>query len=334
MRILSPIPRGSGAIVVHRALESKLPSYRVRDYNPWLTLFPPALRAFARGTADLIHTAPDYAIFSGRRELPMVITFHNYVLDPFMRAYSSPLQWLHYRTDLRLFTKMAMARAHVVTAVSRFIADLVTNDLGFAGHIRVIPNGVDVRIFTPRKNPALHRRTRVLFAGNLSRRKGADLLPAIAQHLPPNIEIWCATGLRSPVAATAQGALKLLGRVPYSDMPALYNEVDILLMPTAREGFGLIVAEAMACGLPVVASNCSTMPELVHEGKGGYLCDLGDAAGFAIAIAQLAIAPELRSAMGEYNRTRIEQEYTLERMVNGYSALFEEVLDATGRSAA
>jgi glycosyltransferase involved in cell wall biosynthesis len=330
MRILSPIATGSGAIVVHRALERHLAGYRVQAYSPWWTLFPPALYAVARGDADLIHTVPDYAVFSMRREVPAVVTFHNYVLDNFMRDYSSPLQWLHYRTDLRLFTKRALARARCVTAVSRFVADLVARDLDFRGNIRVIPNGVDTKTFMPGRSAAGRSTIRVLFGGNLSRRKGADLLPAIAKRLPAGIELWCATGLRGEKPAVTRDHLKMVGRVPYADMPSLYNEVDILLMPTAREGFGLVVAEAMACGLPVVASNISTMPELVHEGQGGILCSLDDPSGFADAIERIAAAPELRRAMGEYNRARIERVYTLERMVQAYRTLFEEVLESRG----
>lgn len=321
------MPRGSGAIVVHRALEQALPGYRVLDYNPWWTLFPPALSAFARGSADLFHTAPDYAVFSTPRRVPRVITFHNYVLDPFMRAYSTPLQWLHYRTDLRLFTKLALHRAHAVTAVSQFVADLIANDLGYEGAVRVIPNGIDTEKFVPRRSRAERPTIRVLFSGNLSRRKGAHLLPEIAQRLPAGVEVWCATGLRGGMRAFTRDNLKLLGRVPPDAMPILYQEVDLLLLPTAREGLSLAVAEAMASGLPIVASNVSTLPEMVHDGLGGFLCALDDPGAFADAIGRLAADSELRRAMGEYNRTRAEREYTLAGMVRAYRDLFESVLD-------
>ena len=102
--------------------------------------------------------------------------------------------------------------------------------------------------------------------------------------------------------------------------------MDILLMPTVREGFGLAVAEAMACGLPVVASDCSSIPELIDDGKGGYLCPIGDVDAFAEKINLLAESPTLRREMGEYNRTKVEKLFTLDRMVKNYQALFEEVL--------
>ena len=100
-------------------------------------------------------------------------------------------------------------------------------------------------------------------------------------------------------------------------------------MPTVREGFGLSIAEAMACGLPVVATNCSAIPELIDEGKGGFLCPPGDVAVFAEKLNILAGSPEMRREMGEYNRAKAEKQFTLGRMVREYDRLFNEVLEAS-----
>ena len=109
-------------------------------------------------------------------------------------------------------------------------------------------------------------------------------------------------------------------------MPTVYQNADILLFPTVREGFGLAAAEAMSCGLPVVATDCSSLPELIDDGKGGFLCPLGDVDVFAEKINFLAENPQLRREMGEYNRTRVEKMFTLDRMVGEYQKLFDEVL--------
>ena len=89
---------------------------------------------------------------------------------------------------------------------------------------------------------------------------------------------------------------------------------------------GLAAAEAMSCGLPVVASNCSSLPELIDDGKGGFLCPVGDVEAFAEKINLLADSPKLRHEMGEYNRSKVEELFTVERMVNEYKDLFEQVL--------
>jgi glycosyltransferase involved in cell wall biosynthesis len=331
MDIVSPMPPGNGAYIVHQLLERELAGYRLCSYSPYWTLVPPALFGLCReriGKADLIHTVPDHGLFFTAKEVPQVLTFHNFMLDHYMQGYSTSLQRVHYRTDLRWFIKTSLKRASRITSVSRYTADLVRRELGYDGDIRVINNGVDTRLFTPARAGRSGRGPlRVLFAGNLTRRKGADLLPEIARQVDGGIKILCTSGLRTRLKLPESDALHQLGPVPYRDMPALYRSVDVLLFPTVREGFPLAVVEAMASGLPIVATNCSSLPELVDEGKGGVLCEQGDARAFAQKINLLAESVELRREMGAYNRAKVEQQFKLETMVREYRSLFDEVLD-------
>jgi len=320
---------GNGAYIIHQILGNKIPNYHICGYNPYWTLCPPALPFLCRrqGIPDIIHTTPDYAGFFYRKSIPLVITFHNYVLDRWMRPYSSWLQRIHYTTDLKLFTRFALKKAHTITAVSQFTERLVQQDLKKTFPVRVIYNGVDTNKFTPASTyDSSPKEIRVLFSGNLTRRKGAHWLPLIAKRLKKNVRIYYTQGLRTKKAMPSITGFESIGAVPFKEMPALYRQMDILLMPSVREGFGLAVAEAMACGLPVVASNCSAIPELIDDGKGGFLCPVGDVAAFAEKINLLADSPKLRHEMGEYNRSKVEKMFTIERMVNEYRELFEEVL--------
>jgi glycosyltransferase involved in cell wall biosynthesis len=167
----------------------------------------------------------------------------------------------------------------------------------------------------------------IFFSGNLTRRKGAQWLPAISNKLDSNIRIFYTKGLRPQGSLPASDRLQSIGSVPYNDMPQRYRNMDILLMPTVREGFGLSVAEAMACGLPVVATNCSAISELIVEGKGGFLCPLGDVNGVAEKLNILANSLKIRQEMGEYNRSKVEKEFTLVGMINKYNRLFREILE-------
>lgn len=325
---MSPVSRGSGAWIVHHLLENHISNYFLVDYNPYFTLFPFVLPAIvSTKTAGLIHTTPDYAVFFHRRSQPMVLTFHNYVLDRWMQNQSSWIQRLHYTTTLKFLFRMAVEKAHALTAVSHYTARLVQEDLTTSKHIRVIYNGVDVNRFTPASSSQPSRNEiRVFFSGNLIRRKGVHWLPSIANHLNKNVRIFYTQGLRTRNNLAPHPKLQPAGSVPFERMPELYKEMDILLMPTVREGFGLAVAEAMACGLPVVASDCSAIPELIDHGKGGFLCPVGDVNAFAKKINLLADSPKLRQEMGEYNRSKVEKMFTLDQMVREYQELFEEVL--------
>jgi glycosyltransferase involved in cell wall biosynthesis len=268
VQVMSPMPTGNGAFILHKMIEARLTGYRVHGYNPYLTLVPPFLALVGRAEKPrVIHTTPDHAIFSFRKGTPVVLTFHNYVLDPWMRSYSSFPQRIHYATDLRLWSKMAVRRAMKIVAVSNFTAVLAQRDLGIGAPIKTIYNGIDTTFFSPPRSNVFGRNLRVLFSGNLTRRKGAHWLNAIGERLKKNVTIYYTQGLRSRKRLRPSQNLKALGPVPYERMAERYQEMDMLLLPTVREGFSLSVLEAMACGLPVVASNCSSLPEQIDHGR-------------------------------------------------------------------
>ena len=328
MKICSPMAYGNGAYVVHKMLEANIKNYKVRQYNPYWTLIPFVLPFLGcNKTTDIIHTTPDYGLFFRKRNSPLVLTLHNFMLDSFMQSYSSLAQRIHYRTDLRWFTKQSLELADMVTCVSNFTADLVRKESGYKKHIKVIYNGIDTNKF----KPATYKKDgpiKILFSGNLTQRKGAHLLPGIADKLNPGILIQYTRGLRTKGRQFDSTKLHDIGSVKYSDMPEVYRQADILLFPTVREGLSLAALEAMASGLPVIATNCSSMPELVVDGKGGYLCELGNENDFARRINELADSPQLRKEMGQFNRERAEQEFTLNKMTENYRLLFEEVLSS------
>jgi glycosyltransferase involved in cell wall biosynthesis len=223
---------------------------------------------------------------------------------------------------------MSLKKAAVVTAVSHYIARLAQEDLRMVLPIKVIYNGVDTKMFSPARYSMTHQNeVKVFFSGNLKVRKGSHWLPGIANKLNKNIRIFYTQGLRAQNILPLSPNIESIGSVSFEQMPDRYRQMDILLMPTVREGFGLSVAEAMACGLPVVVSDCSSLPELIDHGKGGYLCPVGNVDMFAEKINFLAENPDLRKQMGEYNRAKVEMMFSLDQMIENYKKLFEETLD-------
>jgi len=313
--------------VLHQQLEACLPGYRVRSYSPWWTLAPISLPWFARGRqVDLIHTELNYACFLKRPNVPLVATAHGYSLDAFLAPYSSPLQRLHYRTDLRWFVRRSLAVADRVTAVSQYLAGKLQQHLQHPTDIQVIYNGVDETRFQPLLSASCRKQPfRILFCGKLTRKKGADMIVPLAKMLGSDFEIHYVGGGELSTNDIGAGRVVALGKVPYNKMHELYHSVDALFAPSVREGFGLSIAEAMACGLPVVANNCSAVPELIENGEGGFLCEIGQVEQYAEAFKKLVDAPQLCRSMGEFNRVQVEEKFTLSRMVNQYQDLFESV---------
>ena len=324
--ILSPMPTGNGAWVLHKQIEREIDGYRVVDYSPWWTLAPPTLRYFSSGPRpDLIHTTVDYGCWSHRTGVPLVVTAHNFVLDSFMQGYASSLQRLHYATDLRWSTQRSLAMADRVTAVSGWLADQLREHLDFQGQIEVIHNGVDTARFTPRVAARVSGPVRVLFCGNLSRRKRADLIVPLAKALGADFELCYTGGLNSQATLHGADNLRPLGTIPPLEMPGIYQQVDLLFMPSIREGFGLCVAEAMAAGLPIVAYLGSAIPELVVDGMGGALSEDGSLESYVEAIRALATDSGRLADIGQFNRDRASRKFSIDQMIAQYQVLFSGV---------
>lgn len=328
--VRSVMAYGNGAHIVHAELADALPSYQLRGCNPYLAAIPglphPGLRRWLADT-PIVHLPADYGHVPLPSNSMRVITFHNFYLDPENMARSSLAQRLFYRHVLRRSVIAATGSAHRIVVVSRFLADCVRRH-GLAKNtpVEVIYNGIDTQRFHPAENPDQNRPLRVLFVGNPSRRKGFHLLSALAEHLPHGVELAFTTGLRNEQVQAIHPRLISLGHAPYSEMHRLYQQSDILLFPTYLEGFGLCVAEAMACGLPVVSTNCSAIPELIEHGRGGFLVEPGDFASMLKRILQLLADAELRNDMGQWNRARAIRDFARPRMLNEYQELFGSLL--------
>ena len=324
-KIYSPVFAGSGVVVLHKTLSRNIDNYFLEAFSPkWQ--YAPYLLTFTgiAGKYNVVHTSPDYARYFYKSGSRLVVTFHNYVLDKEMHSYSSVLQRLHYSTDLRWNIQKALSIADVVTSVSQATADLVRDDLGFTGEIRIIKNGVDTDKYFPGESDNKRDQIKVLFSGNLNRRKGAHLLFSIAEKLKKNITIYYTSGLNTNSRLPDHPQLQRLGSINPDEMNAIYQEMDLLLLPSIREGMNLSILEAMACGIPVVTSNCSSMPEQIIDGEGGFLCEPGDVDEFSKKINYLASTPGLIVDMGKFNRSRVETLFSLEQMVEKYTAVLTE----------
>jgi glycosyltransferase involved in cell wall biosynthesis len=109
-------------------------------------------------------------------------------------------------------------------------------------------------------------------------------------------------------------------------MDRLYAAADVLLLPSEDEPFGLVILEAMAAGVPVVASRSGGIPEIVEHGKSGRLVEPGDVDGFASALREVLTQRELRDSLVEEGRKLVEGHFSLKRFVDEVVEVYDEVL--------
>jgi sugar transferase (PEP-CTERM/EpsH1 system associated) len=115
------------------------------------------------------------------------------------------------------------------------------------------------------------------------------------------------------------------------DVPAAMRGFDVFALPSLNEGISNTVLEAMATGLPVVATRVGGNPEVVDDGVTGLLVPARDVRALADALARYASAPELRAAHGAAGRQRVETRFSMRAMVDGYMRLYEDALSRARR---
>jgi glycosyltransferase involved in cell wall biosynthesis len=112
-----------------------------------------------------------------------------------------------------------------------------------------------------------------------------------------------------------------------ADIPRLLQAADIFLLTSISEGIPLTVIEAMAAGLPVVATRVGGVPEIVQEGHTGFLAPAGDDEQLSAAIKRLVDNASLRQKMGAAGRSRAETTFADDRFVDSYQCLYEQMLN-------
>lgn len=295
----------------------------------------PRLRAvLAAGRFDVLHTHLFHANLLGRlaarRGAVRALVSHAHVVERRLRPWRRWLdRWTARRTDCQVCVSEAVRR-HLEHG-------------GFpAEKLVVIRNGIDLAPFARPPSEEEARRLRaelglapedraLLFAGRLNRQKDPLTLlaamPAILARAPAAALLVAGDG---PLRARAERLAARLGlgaRARFlgwrPDVPALLAISELLVMPSAWEGFGLAAAEALAAGVPVVAGDVDSLPEVV--GGCGALVPPGDAAALALAVAGLLAAPERLRELGRAGRERARAEFARERMVAEVAALYERL---------
>jgi len=304
--------------------------------KPGIDLFYPfkLVSLIKQKKIDVIHAHNATAWFYGTwasilTRVPIVYTEHD-------RSFPTPLRlkYFHY-----FFGRYATA----VIAVSKAVKE----NLEKYEHIKnakVIYNGIDPDLFKPasieekvlkKKQLGLNKNDFVL--GNVGRmdywknqRILIEILPDL-KKISPQIKLILVGGgeeegnlKKSAIKKGVKNDVIFLGQ--RSDVNQILKAFDIFVFPSLTEGLPLVVIEAMATGLPIVASHVGGIPELVVNGETGFLVSPASKEEIKEAIIKLLNNPELRKEMGQIARKRFETHFSLPQMVQKYIEVYEEVV--------
>lgn len=241
------------------------------------------------------------------------------------RELAPPDQTRAHRTAMGL----AYRTAHLVVANSSAAAAILRDEGVPASRIAVIPNGIEVATFPQRHHRDGHRT--VTMVANLRPGKGHEVLlramSIVVRHVPDaRLQLVGDGPLREPLERFARQlrvhyCVDFLGHC--DDVPAVLASSDVSAFPSWSEAFPNGLLEAMAAGLPVVATATGGMVELVDHGRSGLLVQPGDARALAAAIVDLMEQPALADALGRAARAVVETRYSFDRMVGAFSQTYE-----------
>lgn len=245
------------------------------------------------------------------------------------KRYPPPFGWLRSR----------VLRTAAAVSVCSTGAARVVRSQGARGAVEVIPLGVDPALFSPGQGlpePRDDGRVVVGFAGRLAAHKGVGvLLDAVARDERLVLRVAGAGPLEPEVrtrASRLRGRVTLLGPLPDTELPAFYRGLDVLAVPSLptpgwTEQFGRVAVEAMACGIPVVASATGALPDVVAGA--GDVVPPGDADALARAMAAVADDPA-RAARMRAAGLRRARDCGWDEVARRYRALYDAVLARSG----
>ena len=123
-----------------------------------------------------------------------------------------------------------------------------------------------------------------------------------------------------------RGHVEMHKDVPEDELAALYRNTQLFVLSSNEEGLGLVLAEAMACGTPVVSTDCGGPSTLIEDGQTGFLVPTGDAAALADRMAHVLTHPEKARALGRAGRERVEAEFSIEAAGERFLQVYDDLL--------
>ena len=274
---------------------------------------------------DVIHANSWTAFAFKRAGIPLVVTMHHSVHDPEYAPYRNLAQAMYHNLLIRNYEDRGIKAAEKVVAVSHYTADVTARLFG-SKKIVVIQNGIDTSRFSPGIEKIFdNQKFNLLFVGSASKRKGFDFLMQVMEKLGPDYHLHYTSepGLFGPSPTQNSSCVEKLNE---DQLVNVYRGADALIFPSRYEGFGYVVAEAMACGKPVIAARTSALPELIENGENGILCSPDSVEEFIAAIRQLQNDKDYADKMALKARKTIVDNFGLDQMVEKYIDLYKSII--------
>lgn len=293
------------------------------EYLPWLVPVPEK-----PDWANIVHINTWLHPKFHPKNIPIVATLHHCVQDKYFLPYKTFAQKIYHQFWITPIERHCLNTAHLITTDSQYTAQCA-KDIFNIDHAHVIYLGIDSETFQPNELiKSVNRKPhfKLIFVGTNSIRKGFDLLPKIMQQLGDDFQLFY-TSNAEQYEPLPKNMVQLPPQKTAQDLANTYRTMDALVFPSRLEGFGLVVAEAMASGLPVIIAATSSLTELVEHGNTGFLCEKDNIDNFVQTIRDLRKSPELSIEIGKRARNIAIIRFSIDEMVNQYIDIYTRLLN-------
>jgi L-malate glycosyltransferase len=327
--------------------EVDVASYPLFDHPPYtLALATKMVEVFEAESLDLLHV--HYAIphsvsamlarsMAAPRRLPFITTLHG-----------TDITLVGSNRSYLPITKFSIEQSNGVTAISQYLLKQTLKEFDIKRPIEVIPNFVNCDLYTRKPQPAL----RAQWAPN-----GEPILMHLSNFRPVKrltdvVEIFAIVRAKMPAKLVLigdgpdRGAAEYLVRkkrlqkdvIFLGKQNGVYEKLavaDLFLMPSQLESFGLAALEAMACEVPVIATNVGGVPEVVEHGVDGYLVEPGDVKSAAAHAIEILSRSDRGREMGQRARLDAKRKFCANDVIPAYESYYRRVLEqsATGSTS-
>jgi glycosyltransferase involved in cell wall biosynthesis len=260
------------------------------------------------------------------KKLPTVVSLDMTSSQAAQERTDPKYRWTYYPNVF--FGKQVFEAAAGIVTRSQWARQSVIEDYDInPDKVKVIYPGVDLTKLTP-PEPAVRQQQKlfnILFVGNDFQRKGGhDVLEVFLHSFSEQAELHLVTN--EPIQCQHPHVYIHQGVKAYSSKwLELYRQADVFIMPTYFEGFGWVFIEAMAAGLPAIATGINAIPEMVKDGETGFLIQPGDRRDLAAKIRVLMENPTLSRQMGAKGRQIVEQKFNAQKHCQILEGLFRDV---------
>lgn len=216
--------------------------------------------------------------------------------------------------------------ADMISVPSTYAAHTFTAHGIEAEKVFVNPYGVNLDLFTPAQQPRLAKtREQILFVGQVGLRKGVPELLSAFSGLKADVGLCLIGPLEPGMPKPTQNNVDVVGSVPMATLPKYYRGADVFCLPSWEEGFPLVLLQAMASGLPVVATDATGAADIINPGVEGEIVAAGDVLGLREALDRVLADPIRAKKMGTAARERVINGFDWEsygaRAMSAYSKL-------------